>query len=115
MYPAAGHGQVEFGEGGRTLRLGQLDESSHLQKVANAQAALAAAIADRLFVLDRVASFEFVYHFQDVDAWLEYMATRWSGAVIGPDLIARVRGLFAPGHGELRIRREIHAARLERV
>jgi hypothetical protein len=115
MYPAAGHGRVALYTRGRTLRIGQLDESAHEPKVANAQAAMRAVIDTGLFAVERETTFEFVYHFDTVDVWLEYMAAHWSAALVAEDLIARARKLLARGGGELRIRREIHAARLRRT
>jgi hypothetical protein len=114
-YPTVGHGRLEVHTNGRVLPIGQLDESAHVQKVASAQAAIRTVVGEHLFAFERETTFEFIYHFDTVDAWLEYMSTRWTGAVVGPDLIARVRQSLTPGHGELRIRRNIHAARLRRV
>jgi hypothetical protein len=100
---------------GRALRVGQLDVSQRIPKDAVADAALQTAIAAGWFVLEREATFEFVYHFDSVDAWLACMAEQWRNGVIGTDLIARARELLSQKRGELRMPRGMHALLLRRV
>ena len=63
----------------------------------------------------RATSFEFVYHFDSVDTWLAYMSERWSEATIAPDMVSRARRLLSQAAGDLVIREDIRATRLERL
>lgn len=98
----------------RTIPVGQLDESFRIGTVRSARAALQQVIDDGLFVFEREMTFIFTYHFADVDAWLGHMAGHWASAGIPEKMAKRARDLLATGEGELRISREIHAARLRK-
>lgn len=98
----------------QTIPVGQLDESFRIGTVRFARAALQEVSDNGLFVLERETTFVFIYHFADVDAWLGHMAGHWASAGIPADMAKRARELLATGKGELRIPREIHAARLRK-
>jgi hypothetical protein len=98
----------------QTIPVGQLDESFRIGTVRFARAALQQASDDGLFAFERETTFVFTYHFADVDAWLGHMAGHWASAGIPVDMAKRARELLATGEGELRIPREIHAARLRK-
>ena len=99
----------------QTIPIGQLDESFRIGTVRFAQAALQSVIDDGLFVSERETTFVFSYHFANVDAWLGHMAGQWASAGIPADMAERARNLLATGEGEVRIPREIHAARLRKL
>lgn len=98
----------------QTIPVGQLDESFRIGTVRFARAALQEVSDNGLFVFERETTFVFIYHFADVDAWLGHMAGHWASAGIPADMAKRARELLATGKGELRIPREIHAARLRK-
>lgn len=98
----------------QTIPVGQLDESFRIGTVRFARAALQQASDDGLVAFERETTFVFTYHFADVDAWLGHMAGHWASAGISVDMAKRARELLATGEGELRIPREIHAARLRK-
>jgi hypothetical protein len=98
----------------RTIPVGQLDESFRIGTVRSARAALQSLVDDGLFVFECETTFTFTYHFADVDSWLGHMAGQWASAGIPADMAERASSLLATGEGELRIPREIHAARLHR-
>jgi hypothetical protein len=98
----------------QTIPVGQLDESFRIGTVRFARAALQQASDDGLFAFERETTFVFTYHFADVDAWLGHMEGHWASAGIPVDMAKRASELLATGEGELRIPREIHAARLRK-
>ena len=98
----------------QTIPVGQLDESFRIGTVRFARAALQEVSDNGLFVFERETTFVFIYHFADVDAWLGHMAGHWASAGIPADMAKRARELLATGEGELRIPRELHAARLRK-
>jgi hypothetical protein len=98
----------------QAIPVGQLDESFRIGTVRFARAALQSVIDDGLFATERETTFIFSYHFADVDAWLGHMEGHWISAGIPSDMAERASDLLATGAGELRIPREIHAARLRK-
>lgn len=98
----------------QAIPVGQLDESIRIGTVRFARAALQQGIDERLFISERETTFVFTYHFASVDAWLGHMAEHWASAGIPAEMAERARDLLATGKGELRIPREIHAARLRK-
>jgi hypothetical protein len=98
----------------QAIPVGQLDESFRIGTVRSARAALQSVIDEGLFVSEREMTFIFTYYFADVDAWLSHMAGQWASAGIPADMAERASELLATGEGELRIPREIHAARLRK-
>ncbi len=94
--------------------LGQLDESYRIGTVLTARSALQHVIDAGLFVTEREATFIFTYHFANVDAWLDHMTGHWASAGIPTGMAERARDQLAAGEGELRIPREIFAARLRK-
>ncbi len=94
--------------------VGQLDESFRIGTVRFARAALQEVIGDGLFVSERETTFIFTYHFASIDAWLGHMTGHWASAGVPTGMAECARDLLATGEGELRIPREIHAARLRK-
>ncbi len=116
VHPDATHAPVEVCIGGEIVRLGHLDETRHVQDVHVARAARQVAIETQQFVLEREVRFTFVSHFDTVESWLTYMAEHAQKAGIPAELVARARELLPEGRaGEVRIPREIYAARLRRT
>jgi hypothetical protein len=116
LHPDAIHAPVEVCVGDAIVPLGHLDETRHIQDVQIARAARQAAIDAGWFVLEHETRFTFVTHFDTVESWLTYMAEHVQKAVIPAELVARARAVLPPGTaGEVRIPRQIHAARLRRT
>ncbi len=116
LHPDAIHAPVEVCVGDAIVPLGHLDETRHIQDVQIARAARQTVIDAGWFVLERETRFTFVTHFDTVESWLTYMAEHVQKAVIPAELVARARALLPPGMaGEVRIPRQIHAARFRRT
>jgi hypothetical protein len=116
LHPDALHAPVEVRLGDAIMPLGHLDETRHIHDVHIARAARQAAIDAGQFVLERETRFTFVTHFDSVDTWLTYMAEHMQKDVVPAELVARARELLPPGAaGEMRIPRQIYAARLWRI
>jgi hypothetical protein len=116
LHPDALHAPVEICVGDAIVPLGHLDDTRHIHDVHVARAARQAVIDAGQFVLERETRFTFVTHFDTVESWLTYMAEHMQKAVIPAELGARARELLPPGAaGEVRIPRQIYAARLRRT
>jgi SAM-dependent methyltransferase len=114
--PARRHPWVEVQRANIAARLGQLDDSYRIGTQVSADAAVKSMIEAGRFRQERKTRFLFVYHFDSVDAWLDYMTTDWQSARIIRTLIARAREALPPGSdGELRVLRWISATRLRRI
>jgi hypothetical protein len=113
--PAPRHPVVEARRGDAVVPLGHLDDGFRIGTLAVADAALQRLIDAGRFIPEREETFTFVYHCDGVDEWLAYMAEHWSTARVDVDLIARARAALPEGTGELRVLREIRAARLRRA
>jgi hypothetical protein len=78
--------------------------------------ALRTAIAAGRFTSERAVAFTFIYHFESVVSWLDYLARHWTSATLDPELDARAHEVLPAGaEGEVRVLRAIHAARLRRT
>lgn len=116
LHPDAVHAPVELCVGDTIVPLGYLDDTRHIHDVHIARAARQAAIDAGQFVLERESRFTFVTHFVSVENWLTYMAEHMHKVVIPAKLVARARELLPPGTaGEVRIPRQIYAARFRRT
>ena len=114
IHPEPSHPQLEALTDGQATPIGSLDFSSRFRLVFAGRAALQSVVDAHLFVCERETTFVFIYHFATIDIWLDHVATRWSDARIPAGMTERARDLLATGEGELRISREIHAARLRK-
>lgn len=108
-----GRGAMDQSE--QVVQLGQLDDSYRLRTLATADAALQTLIDAGRFVRERAETFTFIYHFDNVDTWLAYMAEHLSTAHISAELTVLARQELSAQTGELRILRAIQAARLRRT
>ena len=117
IHPEPEHARIEvhLEDGDRIVRLGAIDQSIQIERITVTRAALQRTITAGLWRLEREVSFEVLYHFEGVDAWLQYLAERQSESIIPEGLVARARELLATSPGELIQRRAIHAARLRRT
>jgi hypothetical protein len=114
IHPEPRHPWLIAEIGAQTIPVGQLDVSIHIDTVHSARAALQRIIDAGLFVPEREAQFTFTYQFATIDAWLDYMAGHWVNATIPERLVERAHELLEAGNGELRIPRDVHAARLRK-
>jgi hypothetical protein len=101
--------------GERLVRLGKMDMSYRIETLAIADAAVRTMIDAGRFVREQVKTFNFIYQFDSVEAWLAYVAEHWSQAGVSAPLIERARDELAAVAGELRISRSIQASRLRRA
>ncbi len=113
--PAPRHSRVEVRIGDCTVPLGRLDESEDMPCFRAADETVRRAVDAGMFRLEREVVFQFMYHADDVDAWLAYMAAKWRHAAVGPALVTRAQELLAQQGGEVRIHRQLYAARLRRA
>jgi hypothetical protein len=114
--PAQQRPLVEVRWGESAVTVGQVNDLYRFETLRVADDALQTLVDARRFTREREVDFGFVYHFESVDAWLEYMSEHWNSAVLNADLIVRARDALLPGaEGELRIQRIIHAACLRRL
>jgi hypothetical protein len=114
--PAPEYPGVEVWRRGEVIAIGQIDDSYRIGTILATDAAMQRAIDAGWFVREHDRRFTFVYHFDSVDAWLEYMSAGWHSAHIPSETILRAREALSPGlEGELRIPRIIRATRLRRI
>ena len=99
---------------GKSTECGNLDESSLIQRINVIQLNLASAIWDGYFVHEETRHFEFLYHFDSVDACESYLAEEWGDFQVDPALMSRARELLANKQGEIVIGEPMQAARLRR-
>ena len=114
VHPRPEHSRVEIRADGKSTEFGQLDESSLIQSVNAVHLTLASAIWDGYFVHEETRHFEFLYHFDSVDACESFLAEEWEDFEVDPALMSRARELLANNEGELVIREPVQAARLRR-
>ena len=114
--PAQQRPAVEICRGESAITIGEIDDLYRFVTLRVADDALQTLVDARRFTREREVDFGFVYHFDGVDAWLEYMAEHWNSTVLSADLIARARDTLSVGtESEVRIPRIIHATRLRRL
>lgn len=114
IHPEPEDSRVEVQVGNNLFRVGRLGESDHIRRTQASRAVLASVVGAGYFGRKREITFDFLYHFDSVEAWLSYMAERWADAQIDPAIVGRARELLSAGTGKLLIRRRLHAARLIR-
>jgi hypothetical protein len=98
----------------RVRRLGRIDDSYRLEKLAASDAALNTLVAEGLLTQERVEMVPIFYYAPTVDDLFAHAAERWQNAHISASLIARSRQVAATTGGKFRIKRELHAARYRR-
>lgn len=115
IHPQPHHSQVEVHFGERHVEVGRLDESSFISGIHAARRSLASTVAEGLFLDKAQTEFEFLYHFDFVDEWTEYMeAHDFGDPEADKPLIEATRNLMSQGKGEILMKELVHAARFER-
>ena len=114
VHPRPEHSRVEVWVDGKSTECGNLNESSLIQSINATQLNLASAIWDGYLVHEETRHFEFLYHFDSVDACESYLAEEWRDCEVDPALMSRARELLANKEGETVIREPMQAARLRR-
>ena len=114
IHPRPEHSRVEVRVDGKVNEIGNLDESSLIQSINAAHLNLASAVWDGYFIYEETRHFEFLYHFDSVDACESFLAEEWEDLEVDPSLMSRARELLANNEGELVIREPMQAARLRR-
>jgi hypothetical protein len=114
--PAPAHPSVEVWRDGEAITIGQIDDSYRIGTILATDSALQTAIDAGWFAREDDLRFTFVYHFDSIDAWLDYMSADWSSALVAAETLKRARELLPPGvEADLRILRTIRATRLRHV
>jgi hypothetical protein len=94
--------------------VGSFDRPAIYDKIHAARATLDEMTDAGLFVRERSVSFEVLYHFDSVDAWLAYRAERGSTTEVPQELQARAREILAATSGELLVSEQMRATRYRR-
>ena len=105
---------MEVTVGGRVTLIGWLVEPPLTEHVRAAEAVLRDVVATGVYVPEQSTVVPFVYHFDSVKAWLDYMHEWWTAAIIEPEMVDRARTLLADRSGEIRVRQTLRATRLRR-
>ncbi len=113
LHPMAERPVVEVGAAGLVQPIGRLDDPTLTENVRGAERVRAELLAAGVYLLERTTIFDFIYHFDTVDAWLSYAANQWTDAQIDEGVVTTARALLGRG-GDFRIRHRISAARLRR-
>jgi hypothetical protein len=114
--PAPAHPSVEVWRDGEAINIGQIDDSYRIGTILATDAALQTALDAGWLVREDDLRFTFIYHFDSTGAWLEYMSSDWSSALLAAETLSRAREAAPPGaESDLRILRTIRARRLRRM
>jgi hypothetical protein len=114
IHPEPEAASVEVAAHGSLTRIGPFDRLAIYDKITAARTALAELVDDGLYDRERSISFELLYHFDSVEAWLAYRADRGSSTVVPPELQERASEVLAETAGELLIREQMRATRYRR-
>jgi hypothetical protein len=114
IHPEPEAASIEVAAHGSLTRIGPFDRPAIYDNIVAARDALAELVDRGLFDRERSISFEVLYHFDSVEAWLAYRAERGSSTVVPPELQERARELLAQASGELLIREQMRATRYRR-
>jgi hypothetical protein len=117
VHPDATHSPVEIAVAcGAVMSLGHLDDTQHIQDVLVTRAARQGAIDAGQFALESEVRFTFLSHFDNIESWLAYRSQQTTKGILPADLLEHARELLPPETaGEVRIPRQLYAARLRRM
>ena len=116
IHPQPQQPQIEVRIGERSVDVGSLDVSTFISEIHAARKALDSTIAERFFLKEQETAFEFLYHFDSVDECKSYLvAEAWCETEAEEALIETTRDLLSPGPGEILMRVQMRATRLERL
>jgi len=109
LHPTAVPASIQVG----ASTTGEVEAADAPQRHAHADAALAAAIADRLFAVDRTVEFTFFTYGDTLDELHDYIVENWRNARLGEETLRRTREALraAPGTRP-RAREQVRATRL---
>lgn len=111
IHPEPEDARVEIRDGDRLTFVGAYARPVIYQNIHAARDALAGPVGRGLFIRERSVTFEVLYHFGSVDAWLAYRTERGTTTEIEPALLARARAMLTDTAGELLIREQMRATR----
>ena len=114
IHPEPEDASVEVAAHGSLTRIGPFDRLAIYARITAARTALAELVDHGLYDRERSISFEVLYHFDSVEAWLAYRAERGSATVVPPELQERAREVLAQTPGALLIREQMRATRYRR-
>ena len=113
IHPQPQQPQIEVLIGDRSVDVALLGVSTFISEVHAARKVLTSTIAERFFQKEREAEFDFVYHFDSVDECKSYLvAEAWCESEADEALIETTRDLLPPGEGEILMRVQVRATRL---
>jgi hypothetical protein len=111
IHPEPEDARVEVRDGDCLTFVGPYARPAIYQNTFTARDQLAALVAQGLFALERSITFEVLYHFDSVDAWLAYRTERGTTTEVDPALLTRAREMLAEASGELLVREQLRATR----
>ena len=111
IHPEPEDARVEIRAGDRLTVVGPYARPVIYQNIRAARDTLAGLIGEGLFTRERSVSFEVLYHFGSVDAWLAYRAERGTTTEVEPALLACAGEMLADTSGELLVREQMRATR----
>ena len=116
IHPQPQQPQIEVQIGDRSVEVGHLDASAFISDILVAREVLASTVAEGFFKKEQQTEFEFVYHFDSVDECQSYLAAEaWCETEADETLIETTRDLLPPRQGEILMRVQVRATRLERL
>ena len=114
IHPQPDHSQIEVQIAGRTIPVGRLDETDLIEGIHAARKVLASTVEAGHFAFEKERTFEFLYHFDTVDACLSFLAEEDWGE-LDLTIASWARDLLTKGEGEILMRESVRAARLRRL
>ncbi len=114
IHPQPDPSKIEVQVAGRTIPVGRVDEADLIEGIHAARRVLASTVEAGHFAFEKERAFEFLYHFDTVDACLSFLAEDDWGE-LDPTIVSRARDLLAKGEGEILMRESVRAARLRQL
>jgi hypothetical protein len=114
IHPTSEMAAIEVRVGERTTAAGWVRETDDYSEYEDADRAVAKAVADGLFRVERQAVFEFVWHADSLAELRDYLSEGWEDASIDELTAGQIEALMsAPERDkEIIVRETIHIARL---
>ena len=117
LYPRPTHREVTVRRDESVEPAGRLNRArSFIADIEAAAEALASSIADGLFLADKETEFDYVEHYDSLDAWRECLNKPKVGELVADERrIQSACSLMSEGRGEILVSARDRAARLRRL
>jgi hypothetical protein len=115
LHPQPTDSAVEVWQEGRITQLGHIGSEADVRDILEARLRLDQVERDGWYAIERLAVFDLLFHFPDVDEWLTYMAENEPEIELPEELVSRARLLLSAAEGELVIREPARASGLRRL